>query len=96
MNADPDLVTAAGFSSGSYFSCYLVAANSSIIKGAGCLNGSLYNTTFREKIKLQENETTAKATIAKYVQEAQQTAKGFVDNDLFDSLDQLEDVPIYI
>lgn len=70
LNVDPNMVTVAGMSSGSYFSCYILAANSNIIKGAGCLNGSLYTTTFRGKIKLNEKEPKVKSIIRKYVYEA--------------------------
>lgn len=47
---NPNLVTVVGFSSGSYFSNYLHLANSSLIKGSGLLNGSLYTTSFNDRI----------------------------------------------
>lgn len=73
------MITAAGFSSGSYFSCYNLAANSSIFKGAGCLNGSLYTTQYREKIKLNENESTANSIIQQYVKQANDTANYWIE-----------------
>lgn len=50
LNIDTNLVTAAGFSSGSYFSHFMHVCNSSIIKGSGLLNGSIYATQFSDRI----------------------------------------------
>lgn len=42
LGANPDTITASGFSSGSYMSTHLHVIFSDIIKGVGLLNGGAY------------------------------------------------------
>ena len=50
LNINQSLITAAGYSSGSYQSSFLHIANSDIIKGSGLLNGSLYSVSMDDRI----------------------------------------------
>jgi len=50
LNINRDLVAAMGFSSGSYNSHYLHLVMSKTIKGSGLFAGSIYGTSYGEKI----------------------------------------------
>jgi len=59
LNINPEWVTAAGFSSGSYNAHFLHVANSSMFKGSGLLNGYLYSTSKDDKLTVNGKAKTA-------------------------------------
>jgi acetyl esterase/lipase len=54
LNADPALVTVAGFSSGGYNAHFLQIAMSDSIKGAGLFNGMVYSRSFNDRIHVKD------------------------------------------
>jgi hypothetical protein len=77
LNIDPNFVTAAGISSGSYFSHYLHTVNSSIIKGSGLLNGSLYSFSFADRITSKMDDPDTQDMITNYVSHATREAENY-------------------
>ena len=55
LNIDKNLISAAGFSSGSYNTHFLHVAMSDTIKGSGLFNGSSYSLGWKDFIGKDEN-----------------------------------------
>jgi len=51
LNIDPNLITAAGFSLGAWEAHHLHVLDSATFKGAGLLNGYIFNKTFAHRVQ---------------------------------------------
>jgi len=100
FNIDPNLITAAGFSLGAWEAHHLHVLDSATFKGAGLLNGYLFNKTFnhRNQYKLKGDETEER--LKEMSKDNAEAAKGYLktidEYGWADSISNIKDSPVYI